>query len=348
MIGRIAALAAIVGFCLLVITVGIENGQRTDTTAPYQGARAALQGISPNSDSVTLETQRIYWGNDEVRDEHRFAYPAYSIFIFGWLTVFPLKTAYIVWGVVQFLFAIYALHKLGLSVFFATVLLFALKEPITVPLMGQSTLWSAAWIALGLHALKTNRERHAGAAFALSCINPVLTVPITLLTLLYCGRALRTFLIAMLLWLLLSLLAFGAWIPDWIVTMFAYSGYVDFMTWLPHLVPASVPFAIAVLIGAVLQRGLFLRHLLATCAVLMLLPVTGLYQLCLLAPSMARMAKPYWIPIAAVMWIFSSQPLQLRRYEVLIIPTLFVIVSVWQTVVAPRLKPAQPPEQVHA
>lgn len=337
-ISRLAALAAIIGFCLVIIAHGHAKGHRTDTTAPYQGAKAALQGISPYSDAVTLETQRIYWGEDEVTDEHRFAYPAYSIFIFGWLTLLPLKTAYVVWAIVQFLLVIYALNRFGLSVFFATVLFFAFKETLAVSLMGQSVLWTVAWIALGLRALQNEQPRRAGLYFALSCIHPVLAIPISLMTLLYCGRALRAYVIIMLLWLLASLLVFGLWIPDWIITMVAYRGYVGYLNWIPSLVPASVPFSVTVLVAALLQRSLLLRHILSTSALFMLMPITGLYQLALLAPSIARIAKLYWLIIIAAIWYYVFQPLDIRRFELLVIPALVVIITLSQVVIALRLR----------
>jgi hypothetical protein len=101
-----AAILITAGICLAVLTrvnyqFSESNPGGNDFLARWMGARFVLKGIQPYDDRVALETQNWIYGHaaDPSRGEDlsRFAYPLYSMIIFGLFGFFDFTTARALW-----------------------------------------------------------------------------------------------------------------------------------------------------------------------------------------------------------------------------------------------------------
>jgi hypothetical protein len=101
-----AAILITTGICLAVLTrvnyqFSESNPGGNDFLARWMGARFVLQGIQPYDDRVALETQNWIYGHAadprQGEDLSRFAYPLYSVIIFGLFGLFDFTTARAIW-----------------------------------------------------------------------------------------------------------------------------------------------------------------------------------------------------------------------------------------------------------
>ncbi len=101
-----AVILVVAVLCLAVLTrVNYQFSESSpggnDFLARWMGTRFMLKGISPYDERVALETQNLIYGHaaDPSRGEDlsRFAYPLYSMIIFGWFGFFDFTTARAIW-----------------------------------------------------------------------------------------------------------------------------------------------------------------------------------------------------------------------------------------------------------
>lgn len=301
-----------------------------DFTPRYVPAQAALMGQSAYSDVVTTQSQIAYYGAPATADmdQHRFGYPAYSLFVYGALTVLPLRAAALVWMVAQVALCLWMLHLHGVGVWKALALIVLLREPLVALLIGQSVLWSVAWIGLALWTLERARHPQAAVAFALAALQPTITVPLALVVLLRYPHALRVYVLIMTGVVGASVVVFGWWIPDWLHGLTAYAGYVSYMVWIAPLLPLVIPFALGGGLWAALpSTPLWERAGLGLAALVLLLPLTGLYHLALFLPMLVRQSWRWSLVIGVVAWGMSIFPFELRIVEVLAVAGVVAWVS---------------------
>jgi hypothetical protein len=101
-----AGILIVAVLCLAILTrVNYQFSESSpggnDFLARWMGARFMLKGISPYDERVALETQNLIYGHaaDPSRGEDlsRFAYPLYSMIIFGLFGFFDFTTARAIW-----------------------------------------------------------------------------------------------------------------------------------------------------------------------------------------------------------------------------------------------------------
>lgn len=306
-------IALSVGFALWLIAPSPN-----DFTVPYTGAQQARAGVYVYGAEATEATQTAYYGAviGNTGDQQRFAYPAYSLFVFAPFTMLSFREAFAAWEALQVMLVLLAMRRLGIRPMYAALVLVALKEPLVNVLVGNTALWGAAWVGFGLAALERQQERRAGVWFALAALQPTITVPLALLVLSSRRKALICYLLTLAVIGSASLVLWGCWIPDWLEQIRAYGGYVNFMVWLPAFFLPAVILGVAALWRG-LQSGGTGRYALLLSGLVSLLPLTGLYHLSLF--SLARLSARWWGLIGVVMWSLSALPFAVRRFEPLIL-----------------------------
>jgi hypothetical protein len=302
-------------FALVLLTTATPVN---DLTPRYVGAQAALRGESPYSAATLRDIQIAYYGAvaQEGQDQQRFAYPAYSLFVFTPLTLFPLTTAYVVWELVQLALVLLALRLLGTPILTAAFMLALLKEPVVSMLVGNIALWATAWVGLALAALERGHQRRAGLCFTLACIQPTLAIPLALFMLLPYRKALLAYVASMGAVGAASVALWGWWLPDFLEGLRSYTTYVSYMVWLPALFPPVVVLALWSLVSGWRTDDLWTRYRYVLSALVLLLPLTGLYHLSLFL--LARLPLRWVATLGSVVWLMSPLPFDLRRFEVLL------------------------------
>lgn len=303
---------------LLVALVVFTATPTSDLTPRYIGAQAALRGLSPYSDATLRDIQIAYYGAiaTEGQDQQRFAYPAYSLFVFTPLTVFPLTVAHALWQLAQLALVLAAMRRLGTPLVVGALLLIVLKEPVVNLLVGNIALWAAAWIGFGLDALERKQECRAGVYFMLACIQPTLTIPLALFMLLTYRKALLTFVVGMGAVGVASVALWGWWLPDFLAGLRSYTTYVSYMVWLPALFPPVVVVALWSLVNGWHTDTPLTRYRYTLAALVLVMPLTGLYHLSLFL--LARLPLRWWLVLGAVVWLMTPLPFEIRRFEVLL------------------------------
>jgi hypothetical protein len=310
---------------VLVALVVFTATPTSDLTPRYVGAQAALRGQSPYSEATLRDIQIAYYGAvaTEGQDQQRFAYPAYSLFIFTPLTVFPLTVAHTVWQLAQLALVLAALRRLGTPLVVGALLLIVLKEPVVNLLVGNLALWATAWIGFGLDALERKQERRAGVYFMLACIQPTLTIPLALFLLLPFRKALLTFVVGMGAVGIASVALWGWWIPDFLAGLRSYTTYVSYMVWLPALFPPVVVVALWSLVNGWRTDTPLTRYRYTLSALVLVMPLTGLYHLSLFL--LARLPLRWWLVVGAVIWLATPLPFEARRFEVVLFAATVLI-----------------------
>lgn len=296
-----------------------------DLVARYVGAQQALAGVDPYSDAATDAIQRGYYGRPARPDEdqQRFAYPGYSLFVFAPLAPLPIRVALVVSQGIQLALMLIALRRLGVTSLAAAGILIALKEPLVSLLIGNVSLWVAAWIGFALVELQRGREGRAGVYMAVAAIQPTLAVPIALLMLVNRRRGLTTYLASMTVLVGASCILWGFWIPDWLAQVRAYGGYVSYLVWLPAILPPVVIVGALAGVRAWLINDPLPRYAHSLVATVSLAPLTGLYHLTLFA--LVKLPVWAWIVPGVIVWGMSPLPFEIRRFEPLLWAGVVVI-----------------------
>lgn len=289
-----------------------------DLVARYVGAQQALAGINPYSDTATDAIQRGYYGRlaREDEDQQRFAYPGYSLFVFAPLALLPIRVALVVSQGVQLALMLIAMRRLGVTSLAAAGILVALKEPLVSLLIGNVSLWVAAWIGFALVDLQRGREGRAGVCMAVAAVQPTLAVPLALLMLANRRRGLTVYLVSMALLVGASCILWGFWIPDWLAQVRAYGGYVSYLVWLPAILPPIIIIGAVAGVRSWLSSDLQSRFAHSIAAIVSLIPLTGLYHLSLFA--LVRLPMWTWLALGVVVWGMSPLPFEVRRFEPLL------------------------------
>ena len=303
---------------LFLFLLGFSN--RSDFIAHYAGTQAALAGDTVYSPQMNQATQVAYYGRlaraDE--DQQNFAYPAYAILVFTPFTVVPYPLASLLWTALSLGLVLVMLRAYGRSWLEGLLLLVVLHQPLVALLLGQTVLWSAAWLGFGLLALKQKRNGLSALAFVLASLQPTIVIPLVLVILLRERRALLYYLSLMAAWLGVSLVAFGFWLPAWIASLSAYAGYTNYLVWIARSTPLLIAPALALLAASMLQQDVMKRGALALAALWILLPLTGLYHLALMLPFVVGYNRLRLVLLAAALWLLSPFSFEVRALEALL------------------------------
>ncbi|HVU10614.1 MAG TPA: glycosyltransferase family 87 protein [Phototrophicaceae bacterium] len=327
----------LLGAALFMINNVSQRGEAYDFIDHYNGAKAALSGISPYSESVTESNQIAWYGHvARTEDPQRFNYPAYSIFVFGVLTIFPPQAAIVIWTIIQLTLCMVMLNRLGRSAWASLLILLLLREPLSSFLLAQSTLWAAAWIGFGLIALEKRYSVRAGLCFALASLHPVLTIPLAIIVLLRDRRALLAFGISLLVGFGISLVAFGWWVPAWVNNLLNYSSGVNYLVWVARQFPVFIPVGGILLLVGVTRKAVWSRFSFTLSAFVLLLPLTGLYHLTLFLPMVAKMRWRWLAILTVIMWALAPQPFAIRQWEPVILAALVLAYEFWITLIVPQ------------
>jgi len=228
----------------------------------WYGTRAAFQGRDPYSPEVSAEIQKSYYGHalatNEPKDQQRFAYPAYVVFLLWPLTGLPFTLVRVLTS-----FAL-------LGVFVCSVLLwirilrcdFTSKGKLIAVLLAIGSAAAIHGIRLqqlgilvflffsaGLYFLCLDRRFAAGVAFALATIKPqMMVLPLLWIFIWTTGdwRKRRTVVVSFALSLaalsLLAELIVRGWIPEFLQALIAYPGYMPTRSLLSTLIgtPGSI------------------------------------------------------------------------------------------------------------
>lgn len=294
-----------------------SRGTLFDFYPHYTGAQVFRDGDTPYSDATTARIQRGMFGGElpPELDQQRFAYPAYSALLLLPLSLLEWSAAISLWMSLQFLLILLSiivwLQVIGwrpsplLLPILLLLLVFAFRYPINVYVLGQFTGVTLFCIVCATWALKQRRDLLAGILFALSLNPPTTNLGIALIILAALAltgrrRPLIAFSLTMGLLILVSSLAIGWWLPDFINQVRAYAQYAGSIHAL-SLFPVGCLLAL-VIIGV---RGVMLFRdgqdgqqktgddrfiaegtALSVIAALLLLPQTGNYFLTLLIMPM--------------------------------------------------------------
>jgi len=214
-----------------------------DFYSRWAGGRAFLiDGLNPYSDEVTHRIQLGMYGHlaEEGADQVAFAYPLYTVYLFLPLSLIPsYPQAQAIWQVILefallmgvfFIFRIYRWQPkpwLLVVTCFWTILFYPGARSI---ILGQFAIVVFAFIALALWAVKESKDILAGLCLALSTIKPQMVFLLILLLLLWAiyhrrWRVVGSFVIAMTVLVLSSLLLVPTWIADFFTWMSKYPSY---------------------------------------------------------------------------------------------------------------------------
>jgi hypothetical protein len=196
---------------------------------PYWvGVREMLKGANPYTSEVTLKIQEIVYGGPAgVYDPMMFVYPAWSFLIVLPLTLLPLKWAVILYGSTLIVLLFLFLRHLsvswtgtGYNLFLPVLLLGALPFVIISATKAQLGYLSLMGLYLASRWWK-EKPLLAAVALGFALIKPTVTV-LPVFGLLFWAflargwRFLLGFMTWMLLLLLLSMVAAGFWLPDYL------------------------------------------------------------------------------------------------------------------------------------
>lgn len=373
---------SLAAFLFVLQTVVPAQGNLFDFYPNWVGSRAVLAGESPYSADVTRRIQLGSFGTTipEDIDQFAFAHPAYSAFVIYPVVQFDAPVAIALWMTIQLMAMglsvvlwIHLFHwkphplTLGLIVFLC---LFVFRYPMNVFLLGQFTGTVLLGFTLAVWLASRKQDVAAGAALVLCMVPPTmgigliaaLTIPL-LLTRRW--KVLAAWFVLMGLLTVLSFLAVGFWVPDWLAMLNMYT-QLAFPIWPPSLL--GVPLAgmilaaagvLLVVYDAIRVVGLtgpgHLRDLgvSASLCVFLLFPATGNYYLVLVLPALvALLASRSWaarllaLGIILSPWLFLATTDGSRtNIEVLAVPLAALIGWCWlrwrgEHAIRPALMPA--------
>lgn len=252
---------------LVVLTLGNyqyakNNPGGTDLLVHWVGTRAYFtQGISPYSDQVALEIQKMVYGRAAQPGEHelRVAYPFYSVILFfPFALISDFTVARAVW------MTILEIGLIGLTLISIQLTSWKPKSWMLALLFVFSLVWYHAMralingnivilIALGIagtfYAIKLQHDELAGVLLALITIKPQVVILIVVFVLFWAFfqrrfKIIGWFAIALALLVLCATLLVPDWIMQNIREVLRYPGYnppgtpsTALATWFPALGP---------------------------------------------------------------------------------------------------------------
>lgn len=313
---------------VIMPTVGAVAGARGQTAGPYQsdlyetwlGTHELLwNGRDPYSDAVTADIQVGYFGHaltpdDPIKDQQRFVYPLYIVFLLAPTTVVPFA-----WVKAAFPFIAPLLIALMINAWMAalswnpsrlqraliTILGVSAPAAIHATLLQQPAVLVVTLMALAAACLSRGRYAWAGVLLALATIKPQLSLIFVLWLL---GWALADWRRRQgVVWgvgaTLAALLA-GAfallpgWVGEWLAAVRAYPEYAanqSILFWLPAPILPLVLAAIG--LGLAAFAGQTRRAEPGSLAFGLMLALPGVYSI-LLFPSWATHSQLVLFPAA--------------------------------------------------
>jgi hypothetical protein len=326
----IAVLAAAAGLAALTwvnYRYSVQNPGGSDFVPRWVGTRLFLMnGQSPYSDATTTEIQKMFYGRQARpgEDQVLFAYPLYSIFIFGpFAMIEDFNMARAVWMTILEVAAL-LLTAAGLSLarwrppalMLAGLLIFALLwyYGLRTLINANAGLLIALFVSGVLLLIRSEQDGLAGVLLALSTFKPQVVLPLVILVLLWAASRRRWVLFWSFLGSLALLVAVMALlIPNWIwqdfVQIAAYPEYTMpktpgeiFTYWMPG-VGRQMGWAVTVLaVGTMIWEWRsawnkdFRWFLWAAYLTLALTPLTGLQAA----------TENYMVMLPAVLLIFAA------------------------------------------
>jgi hypothetical protein len=233
-------------FALIIAAPGL--GASTPTVQQgllpeWLGCREILHGRNPYRPEVTLQIEHAIYGQPVSAaspvNQHRFAYPAFFVFLFFPAALLPFDAAQRVMLVACVLLSAKSIgwwsgrarrnQREALS--FAILTLAAYPAVVGLQLR-QPTLIIAALLAFAFFCVRSGRLVLAGITAALAASKPQLAIAVLLPLSIWAiasWRTRKTFLLALagslLVLVLASELAVPGWITPWLDTLRAYSHY---------------------------------------------------------------------------------------------------------------------------
>lgn len=262
---------------ILALLFCLAPRETRDFTAPFYGAQAVVAGENPYSDAPALAAQMQIYGEPitDGRDQHRVAYPVTSLLLLTPFLALEIEKAALIYRVLAAFLMIFGIYRLQKSLVWALLTVVALHEPIVAFNLGQMALLTAAFSTLAVGLLNDRREVPAVLCMVGASISPVVGIPFALLMLR--GRALVLYVTIMLGILVASLVVSGFWLPGWISNLQRYGTYTTQGSWIPAFIPFALVFW-------------FQRHRAERVigALLLVLPLTGLYQAAFTVAALPR------------------------------------------------------------
>jgi hypothetical protein len=224
-------------------------GNQSGLYPSWLGARELLlRGRDPYSSAVTGEIQEGVWGHrldpknpDDPKDESRFAYPLYVVFLLAPTIGLPFPFVQLLYVSVALLFSVASVwfwllffghDRSSLLLAVSSVLLVFSYGTLTGLYLQQLTLIVAALIAGSFACIVRGRFWSAGIMLAFGTIKPQLTIALVAWLLLWASAKWRDRRILLLSFTAtMAVLFFGAelllpgWIWEWRQTLSAYMDY---------------------------------------------------------------------------------------------------------------------------
>ncbi|MBL8146627.1 MAG: DUF2029 domain-containing protein [Anaerolineae bacterium] len=357
---------SLAAFLFVLQTVVPAQGNLFDFYPNWVGSRAVLAGESPYSAEVTRRIQLGSFGTAIPAgvDQFAFAHPAYSAFAVFPVVQFDAPVAIAIWMTIQLISMglcvilwIHLFHwkphplALGLVFFLC---LFVFRYPMNVFLLGQFTGTVLLGFTLAVWLASRKRDVAAGAALVLCMVPPTMGIGLAaalIIPLLLTGRwkVLAAWVVLMTFLTVLSFLAVGFWVPDWLAMLRMYTE-LAFPVWPPSLLGSPLAGLILAAAGVSLVAYDAVRlvrragparirdlGVSAALCVFFLFPATGNYYLVLVLPALvALLASKSWaarilaLGIILSPWFFLANSDGSRTsFELLAVPLAAFIGWCW-------------------
>jgi hypothetical protein len=228
-------------------------GLRNDFYPRWVHGRAQWQGISPLSDEVVLEVERGLCGCevtsvDQLARERGF-YPFYTGVALSPFLLLPAQLASAIWMAIQLLSIIWTpiiwmiILKWRPPIWLLPILIisftFVFRYPMILYIVVQFVGSMMLIFSLSTLLLLNGKDIWAGILLAFATIPPTMGAPIAGAILgVYCLRGrwkgLAAFTIVLSIWMLISILQLGWWVPEFVTMVTAYPGTPP--TWPPRFI----------------------------------------------------------------------------------------------------------------
>lgn len=247
--------AAIVWFNLTVMAPMF--GLRNDFYPRWVHGRAQWGGISPFSDEIALEVERGLCGCnvqsvDQLPRERGF-YPFYTGVALAPFLPIPAQTASAIWMAIQLLSIVWTpiiwmiILKWRPPVWLLLLMVigftFVYRYPMIVYIVVQFVGSMMLIFSIAALLLLNGKDAWAGAILAFATIPPTMGGPIAgaILGVYFLRgrwRGLAAFIAVLAVWMLISVLQLGWWVPEFVRMVTAYPGTPP--TWPPRLIESMV------------------------------------------------------------------------------------------------------------
>ena len=351
---------------VIMPTVGAAALAVGQTAGPYQsdlyetwlGSHELLwNGRDPYSDGVTADIQRGYFGHaltpdDPIKDQQRFVYPLYIVFILAPTTILPFAWIKAVFPIIALLLLAVMINAWLLALGWnpsrlqralITVLGVSAPAAIHATLLQQPAILVVTLMALAAACLSRGRYAGAGVLLALVTIKPQLSLIFVLWLL---GWAVADWQRRQgVIWgfgVTLAALLAGAfallpgWVGEWLAAVRAYPEYAanqSILFWLPAPVLPVVLAAIGLGLAAFAWRTRASTPGSLPFGLMLALP--GVYSI-LLFPSWATHSQLVLVP-AALLALYGADRLRRLGAGGRVITTLTLDFLLWPWLVATPL-----------